>query len=48
MPMAVLLEGNFKSMYENRVLAFEQTKFKTKGVANKMIVISDGDLIKIK
>jgi gliding-associated putative ABC transporter substrate-binding component GldG len=46
MPMAVLLEGNFKSMYENRVLAFEQTKFKTKGVANKMIVISDGDLIK--
>jgi hypothetical protein len=31
MPMAVLLEGNFKSMYENRVLAFEQTKFKTKG-----------------
>jgi hypothetical protein len=23
-----------------------KTKFKTKGVANKMIVISDGDLIK--
>jgi gliding-associated putative ABC transporter substrate-binding component GldG len=45
-PMAILLEGNFKSMFENRVLAFDQTKFNTKGVANKMIVISDGDLIK--
>lgn len=45
-PMAVLLEGNFKSMFENRVLAFGQTKFNTTGVANKMIVISDGDLIK--
>jgi hypothetical protein len=45
-PNGSLLEGNFKSMFENRVLAFEQTKFKTKGVANKMIVISDGDLIK--
>jgi gliding-associated putative ABC transporter substrate-binding component GldG len=33
-------------MFENRVLAFDQTKFNTKGVANKMIVISDGDLIK--
>jgi hypothetical protein len=27
-------------MFENRVLAFEQQKYKTKGVANKMIVIS--------
>ena len=45
-PMAVLLEGNFKSMFENRVLAFDQTKYSSKGVVNKMIVISDGDLIK--
>jgi hypothetical protein len=45
LPMAVLLEGNFKSMFENRVLAFEQKNLK-QGVANKMIVISDGDLIK--
>ncbi|MBC5841812.1 gliding motility-associated ABC transporter substrate-binding protein GldG [Flavobacterium sp. F-380] len=45
-PTAVLLEGNFKSMFENRVLAFEQKKYSTAGVLNKMIVISDGDVIK--
>ena len=45
-PTAVLLEGNFKSMFENRVLAFEQKKYSTAGVPNKMIVISDGDVIK--
>mgnify|MGYP003637902229 CR=1 FL=1 len=45
-PTTVLLEGNFKSMFENRVLAFDQQKYTAKGVANKMIVISDGDVIK--
>lgn len=45
-PMAVLLEGSFKSMYDNRVLPFEQNAYKNTGVKNKMIVISDGDLIK--
>lgn len=45
-PMAVLLEGNFKSMFENRVLAYDQKNYVSKGVLNKMIVISDGDLIK--
>lgn len=45
-PLAVLLEGNFNSMYENRVLPFEDKTFKSKGVATKMVVISDGDLIK--
>lgn len=45
-PTAVLLEGNFKSMFENRVLAFDQKKYSAAGVPNKMIVISDGDLIK--
>lgn len=45
-PLAVLLEGNFHSMFENRVLAFDQTNFQAKGKSGKMIVISDGDVIK--
>ncbi len=45
-PVAVLLEGAFPSMYENRVLPFEQNNFKGNGTANKMIVISDGDVVK--
>ena len=45
-PMGVLLEGTFHSVFENRVLPFEQNTFKKEGNASKMIVISDGDLIK--
>lgn len=45
-PLAVLLEGSFHSMFENRVLAFEQATFEGTGKKNKMIVISDGDMIK--
>ncbi|MES2239214.1 MAG: gliding motility-associated ABC transporter substrate-binding protein GldG [Bacteroidota bacterium] len=45
-PMAVLLEGNFHSVFENRVLAFDQSHFEAKGKDSKMIVISDGDIIK--
>lgn len=45
-PLAVLLEGNFHSMFENRVLAFDQTNFQASGKGGKMIVISDGDVIK--
>jgi gliding-associated putative ABC transporter substrate-binding component GldG len=45
-PLSILLEGNFKSVFENRVLPFEQKDFKAIGKPNKMIVISDGDLIK--
>ncbi|WP_367770318.1 gliding motility-associated ABC transporter substrate-binding protein GldG [Flavobacterium sp. WC2421] len=45
-PMGVLLEGQFHSVFENRVLPFEQSNFKKEGKASKMIVISDGDLIK--
>jgi hypothetical protein len=33
-------------MFENRVLPFEQKTFQATGKENKMIVISDGDLIK--
>ncbi|HSN49457.1 MAG TPA: gliding motility-associated ABC transporter substrate-binding protein GldG, partial [Flavobacterium sp.] len=45
-PLSVLLEGSFHSMFENRVLAFDQKSFQPQGKANKMIVISDGDLIR--
>ncbi|RBN49213.1 gliding motility-associated ABC transporter substrate-binding protein GldG [Flavobacterium psychrolimnae] len=45
-PLSVLLEGSFHSMFENRVLPFEQKTFQATGQKNKMIVISDGDLIK--
>jgi len=45
-PLSVLLEGSFHSMFENRVLPFDQKNFEAKGKDNKMIVISDGDVIK--
>lgn len=42
----VLLEGEFKSMYANRIKPFDFDDGKDKSVPNKMIVISDGDVIK--
>ena len=45
-PLSVLLEGSFHSVFENRVLAFDQKKYKAIGKNSKMIVISDGDIIK--
>ena len=45
-PVSVLLEGNFSSVFENRVLAFEDKSFKAKGKSSKMIVVSDGDIIR--
>ncbi len=45
-PVAVLLEGQFHSIYENRVLPFKENTFQNIGKENKMIVISDGDVIK--
>jgi gliding-associated putative ABC transporter substrate-binding component GldG len=45
-PLAVLLEGKFHSVYENRILPFKEDSFTPIGKNNKMIVISDGDLIK--
>lgn len=46
MPVSVLLEGQFRSMYENRVLPFADKDYKVTGKAGKMIVVSDGDIIK--
>ncbi len=43
---AVLLEGNFKSAYKNRIKPFETSLFKENASNNKMIVIADGDIAK--
>ena len=45
-PVAALLEGSFTSMYNNRVLPFKDDTFLNKSLPTKMIVISDGDVIK--
>ncbi len=47
-PLAVLLEGNFSSVYKNRVkpLKLEGIKNIDDGKPSKMVVISDGDIIK--
>lgn len=45
-PVAVLLEGQFHSVFENRVLAIKTNDFKTSNKTSKMIVVSDGDVIK--
>jgi gliding-associated putative ABC transporter substrate-binding component GldG len=45
-PLSILLEGEFSSVFENRVLAFKDDSFKSKGEKTKMIVVSDGDIIK--
>ncbi len=45
-PVAVLLEGSFKSVFENRVLPFDDSTFSGSGKDTKMIVVADGDVIK--
>ena len=45
-PVSVLLEGRFHSVYENRVIPFKDATFKNTGKDSKMIVISDGDVVK--
>ena len=45
-PLAVLLEGSFPSAYKNRVKPFKISKNKDESKATKMVVISDGSLIK--
>ncbi len=45
-PLAVLLEGNFASVYANRIKPFDYSGNLDESSENKMIVISDGDVIK--
>ncbi|GGK32079.1 gliding motility-associated ABC transporter substrate-binding protein GldG [Yeosuana aromativorans] len=44
--LAVLLEGTFTSVYKNRIKPFDLSAEKDESVPTKMIVISDGDIIK--
>lgn len=46
MPVSVLLEGKFHSAYENRILPFKDPAFKAEGKPGKMIVVSDGDVVR--
>ncbi|TVZ09660.1 gliding-associated putative ABC transporter substrate-binding component GldG [Cellulophaga sp. RHA_52] len=45
-PLAVLVEGKFKSVYNNRIKPFALKNNKEVGTNNKMLVIADGDVIK--
>ncbi|PHQ57528.1 MAG: gliding motility-associated ABC transporter substrate-binding protein GldG [Lutibacter sp.] len=44
-PIAVLLEGTFKSGYNGRVAPFKIKNYVDSGIENKMIIIADGDII---
>jgi len=44
--LAVLLEGEFTSVYDKRIKPIKISGDKTKSVSTKMIVIADGDVIK--
>ncbi len=45
-PLAVLIEGHFESTFKNRVKPLKLQNTLESGSENKMIVISDGDVIK--
>ncbi len=49
-PLAVLLEGEFESVFKNRIAPTvanaEEMAFKAQGVKTAMIIVSDGDVIK--
>lgn len=45
-PLAVLLEGSFTSVYKNRVVPFKVEDYLNEGKSTKMVVISDGDIVK--
>jgi len=46
--IAYLLEGNFTSLYKNRILpdSIDKTYFLERGLPAKLVVISDGDLMR--
>jgi ABC-2 type transport system permease protein len=45
-PTAVLLEGEFSSVFANRIVELGNIKAINKGKPSKMIVVSDGDIIR--
>ncbi|PID71252.1 MAG: gliding motility-associated ABC transporter substrate-binding protein GldG [Flavobacteriales bacterium] len=42
-PLAILLEGTFKSAYANRIKPFKTNLYKDE-IVNKMLIVSDGDI----
>lgn len=50
MPVAVLLEGRFESVFKNRLTSMikqdQSIKFRDEGKRTKMIVVSDGDVMR--
>ncbi len=44
--LAVLLEGEFTSAYNNRIKPFKLSEEKNKSTSTKMIIVADGDIIK--
>ena len=44
-PIAVLLEGEFKSAYNSRMKPFKIKNSKENSIETKMVIISDGDII---
>ncbi|MFM1876654.1 MAG: hypothetical protein RL266_2391, partial [Bacteroidota bacterium] len=50
LPVAVLLEGKFESVFKNRMSRIikldENIKFREEGKSTKMIVVSDGDIMR--
>ncbi|WP_394972426.1 gliding motility-associated ABC transporter substrate-binding protein GldG [uncultured Croceitalea sp.] len=46
LPLAVLVEGDFNSVYTNRIKPLKLKGSIEKGVNNKLLVVADGDIIK--
>ena len=44
--LAILLEGEFQSVYSNRIKPFKVLNSKEKSTATKIVIIADGDVIK--
>jgi gliding-associated putative ABC transporter substrate-binding component GldG len=43
--LGALIEGEFNSAYKDRIKPYESDLYKDKSLANKMVVIADGDVI---
>lgn len=45
-PVAILLEGQFNSLYANRIISWQGGELKKRSSNTKMIVVADGDIIR--
>ena len=46
LPVAVLLEGEFTSLYRNRIRTYDGKELAERSIPTKMIVVADGDIIR--